>query len=199
MSSGCPQGGGRSPNLTQGKSCVESEPCYENPPVECPFRCASETTSRPPSIRRFSPANYLEDGIVKRIRFDKKTLTTLLTVETSLKHAQEIAGVRVQQASVTKASNEASFSYMPDDAIVCRCEMVTEGEILAELRSPVPARSYDAIKRRTWLGTGRCLGSFDMPRVVDIMVKELGLSPFEVTKKGTDSEFLIRPTKKVEC
>ena len=82
--------------------------------------------------------------------------------------------------------------------VICRCEMVTEGEILAELRSPVPARTYDAIKRRTWLGTGRCLGSFDMPLVVDIMVKELGLSPFEVTKKGTDSEFLVRPTKKVE-
>jgi len=83
-------------------------------------------------------------------------------------------------------------------SVICRCEMVTEGEILAELRSPVPAQSYDAIKRRTWLGTGRCLGSFDMPRVVDILVKELGLSPFEVTKKGTNSEFLIRPTKKVE-
>ena len=82
--------------------------------------------------------------------------------------------------------------------VICRCEMVTEGEILAELHSPVPARSYDAIKRRTWLGTGRCLGSFDMPRVVDIMVRELGLSPFEVTKKGSDSTFLVRPTKKVE-
>ena len=79
--------------------------------------------------------------------------------------------------------------------IICRCEMVTEGEILAELHSPVPAQTYDAIKRRTWLGTGRCLGSFDMPRVVDIMVKELGLSPFEITKKGSGSEFLVRPTK----
>ena len=68
---------------------------------------------------------YLEDGKVKRIRFDKKTLTTLLTMETSLKHAQEIAGIRVQKESVIESLNEASFSYMPDDAIVCRCEMVT--------------------------------------------------------------------------
>ncbi len=83
--------------------------------------------------------------------------------------------------------------------IICRCEMVTEGEILAELRAPLPARTYDAIKRRTWLGTGRCLGSFDMPRVVDLIAKELGISPLQVTKKGKDSEFLFRMTKDVEA
>ena len=44
--------------------------------------------------------------------------------------------------------------------VVCRCEMVTEGEIIAEIHAPIPAVTYDAIKRRTWLGTGRCLGSF---------------------------------------
>ena len=36
--------------------------------------------------------------------------------------------------------------------VVCRCEMVTEGEIVAEIHAPLPARTYDAIKRRTWLG-----------------------------------------------
>jgi glycerol-3-phosphate dehydrogenase len=83
--------------------------------------------------------------------------------------------------------------------IVCRCETITEGEIVAEIRSPIPARTYDAIKRRTWLGTGRCLGGFDMPRVVDILSRELGVSPFDVSKKGVGSEFLIRKTKEVEA
>jgi glycerol-3-phosphate dehydrogenase len=82
--------------------------------------------------------------------------------------------------------------------IICRCETVTEGEILAEMQAPIPALTYDAIKRRTWLGTGRCLGSFDMPRVVELMANELGISPCEVTKKGEGSAFLIRPTKQVE-
>ncbi len=82
--------------------------------------------------------------------------------------------------------------------VVCRCEMVTEGEILAEIHGPIPATTYDAIKRRTWLGTGRCLGSFDMPRVVDILSRELKIPPTEVTKKGPGSEFLIRSTKDVE-
>ncbi len=83
--------------------------------------------------------------------------------------------------------------------IVCRCEMITEGEIVAEIHAPLPARSYDAIKRRTWLGTGRCLGSFDMPRVVAILSQELGISALEVTKKGPGSEFLFRTTKEVEA
>ena len=83
--------------------------------------------------------------------------------------------------------------------VVCRCEMITEGEIVAEIHAPLPAHTYDAIKRRTWLGTGRCLGSFDMPRVVSILSQELGVSPLEITKKGPGSEFLFRPTKEVEA
>lgn len=79
--------------------------------------------------------------------------------------------------------------------IICRCEYVTEGEIVAEIHAPIPADSYDAIKRRTWLGTGRCQGGFDMPRVVDILARELDVDPLTITKKGADSAFLARKTK----
>jgi glycerol-3-phosphate dehydrogenase len=79
--------------------------------------------------------------------------------------------------------------------VVCRCENVTEGEIVAEIHSPLPALTYDAIKRRTWLGTGRCQGGFDMPRVTEILARELGVSPLEISKKNGASKFLCRPTK----
>ena len=79
--------------------------------------------------------------------------------------------------------------------VICRCEMVTEGEILAEIHAPVPATTYDAIKRRTWLGTGRCLGGFDLPRVVALLAQELDVPLEAVTKKGPGSAFLTRPTK----
>jgi len=82
--------------------------------------------------------------------------------------------------------------------VICRCENITEGEIIAEIHAPIPARTYDAIKRRTWLGTGRCQGGFDMTRVVTILSRELGISPLEVTKRGTGSEYLFRQTKQVE-
>ncbi len=83
--------------------------------------------------------------------------------------------------------------------IICRCEMITEGEIVAEIHAPLPALTYDAIKRRTWLGTGRCLGSFDMPRVVSILARELNLPLTAINKKGPGSEFLQRQTKEVEA
>ena len=82
--------------------------------------------------------------------------------------------------------------------MVCRCENVTEGEIVAEVHAPIPATSYDAIKRRTWLGTGRCQGGFDLPRVTHILARELGQSELDMTKKGPGSAFLTRLTKKVE-
>ncbi|MDA3947932.1 MAG: NAD(P)/FAD-dependent oxidoreductase [Spirochaeta sp.] len=79
--------------------------------------------------------------------------------------------------------------------IVCRCEEVTEGEIVQAIHSPIPATSYDAIKRRTWLGAGRCQGSFDYPRTMEILARELGVSMTEITKKGPGSVFLYRQTK----
>ncbi len=81
--------------------------------------------------------------------------------------------------------------------IICRCETVTEGEIVAEIHAPIPATTYDAIKRRTWLGTGRCLGGFDMPRVVEILARELRQDVSVMSKKGVGSEFLCRKTKEV--
>ncbi|MBN2754360.1 MAG: NAD(P)/FAD-dependent oxidoreductase [Candidatus Goldbacteria bacterium] len=79
--------------------------------------------------------------------------------------------------------------------IVCRCEEVTEGEIIDAIHSPVPARTYDGIKRRTWLGTGRCQGAFDYPRVIQILARELGIDETEITKKGKGSNLVFRRTK----
>ena len=79
--------------------------------------------------------------------------------------------------------------------VVCRCENVTQGEIVDAIHSPIPARTYDAVKRRTWLGTGRCQGGFDYARTIDLLARELNLPLTEVTKKGPGSQLLIRPTK----
>ncbi len=82
--------------------------------------------------------------------------------------------------------------------IVCRCEMVSEAEVVAALHSTVPARDYDGIKRRCWLGTGRCQGAFDIPRVVEIIAREMQIPVEEVTKKGRGSQFVYRRTKQSE-
>lgn len=81
--------------------------------------------------------------------------------------------------------------------IICRCEEVTEGEIVDAIRGIIPARTYDSIKRRTWLGTGRCQGGFDYPRVAELLAAELDIPMTSVTKKGKGSEFFFRKTKEV--
>ncbi len=79
--------------------------------------------------------------------------------------------------------------------IICRCQTITEGELNAAIHSTIPARSYDALKRRCWIGTGRCQGGFDYNRVIDLLSRELGIPPTAVTKKGGRSSFVVRETK----
>jgi glycerol-3-phosphate dehydrogenase len=79
--------------------------------------------------------------------------------------------------------------------IVCRCESVTEGEILAALRSPVPPSSVDAVKRRTRAGMGRCQGGFCQPRIVELLARERGLDLTAVTLRGEGTNILVADTR----
>ena len=79
--------------------------------------------------------------------------------------------------------------------IICRCESVTEGEILDAIRRPVGARTLDGVKRRTRAGMGRCQAGFCSPKVMDILVRELGISMEDVRKSGDNSYLVIGRTK----
>ena len=79
--------------------------------------------------------------------------------------------------------------------IICRCEMVTEGEIVESIRRPLGARSLDGVKRRTRAGSGRCQAGFCSPRTMEILHRELGLPMTEITKSGGDSRFVVGTNK----
>lgn len=66
--------------------------------------------------------------------------------------------------------------------IVCRCEKITEAEIVMAIHSPLPAVTVDAVKRRTRAGMGRCQGGFCGPRVMEIISRELNIPIDEVCK-----------------
>lgn len=74
--------------------------------------------------------------------------------------------------------------------VICRCETVTEGEILNAIHRPLGAKSLDGVKRRTRAGMGRCQSGFCSPRVMEILARELKKSPLELTKSGGDSRLL---------
>ena len=79
--------------------------------------------------------------------------------------------------------------------IVCRCEMVTEGEIIDAIHRPLGAKSLDGIKRRTRAGFGRCQAGFCSPKIMDILSRELGISQMDITKCGSDSKLIVDVTK----
>ena len=83
--------------------------------------------------------------------------------------------------------------------IVCRCEKVTEAEILRAIHSPLPAKTVDAVKRRTRAGMGRCQGGFCGPRVMEILSRELNI-PLDQVKKGggEDSNIAVCKVGEVE-
>lgn len=74
--------------------------------------------------------------------------------------------------------------------IICRCEMVTEGEIIDAIRRPLGAKSLDGVKRRTRAGMGRCQAGFCSPRVMEILARELDIPVEEITKSGGNSRII---------
>ena len=79
--------------------------------------------------------------------------------------------------------------------IICRCEMVTEGEIREAIRRPLGAKSLDGVKRRTRAGMGRCQSGFCSPKVMEILAQELGVDLAEITKAGEGSNLICGTNK----
>lgn len=79
--------------------------------------------------------------------------------------------------------------------IVCRCETVSEAEIIHAINSPLKPRSLDAIKRRTRAGMGRCQGGFCFLKVMEIIARECNMTIDEVTKENLASRIIVGDIK----
>lgn len=75
--------------------------------------------------------------------------------------------------------------------IVCRCEQVTEGEIIDAITRPLGAKSLDGIKRRVRAGMGRCQAGFCTTRTLEILCEQTGMQMNEVCKNNKGSEILM--------
>ena len=99
----------------------------------------------------------------------------------------------------SKLSEEQQKNLITEDSqyghVVCRCETVTEGEIVEAVRRG--ATTLDGIKFRTRAGMGRCQGGFCTPRVVKILARELDLPEEKITKKGRESRLLLHKSKEL--
>lgn len=104
--------------------------------------------------------------------------------------------------SMAEADEEERKALIASDPafahVICRCELVTEGEILNAIHRTLGATTLDGIKRRTRAGMGRCQAGFCSPKTVEILARELQVDEEEITKAGGKSGFLDGRNKEVQ-
>jgi glycerol-3-phosphate dehydrogenase len=82
--------------------------------------------------------------------------------------------------------------------IICRCEMITEGEIVDVIHRNAGGRTLNGIKRRARPGAGRCQGGFCSPRVLEILAREMKSDMREICLESKDSKVLMGLTKSAD-
>ena len=75
--------------------------------------------------------------------------------------------------------------------VICRCESVTEAEVINAINSPIPARTVDAVKKRTRAGMGRCQAGFCLPKVLEILSSQLNMKMEDILKSSNGSNIII--------
>ena len=126
-------------------------------------------------------------------------IASLVRDRLNLQENPDFCGTRkgiLNPASMSIEERNALIKEKPAyGQIICRCESISEGEILDAIHRPLGAKSLDGVKRRVRAGMGRCQGGFCAPRVMEILARELGIPETEVTKAGPGSELLVGITK----
>ncbi len=127
---------------------------------------------------------YLAKQVAQTLRAEKKT---------------DFCGTRKGIPNVAQATLQERKALIQQDPaygnVICRCETVTEGEIINAIRRPCGARSLDGVKRRVRAGMGRCQSGFCAPKVMEILQRERDIDPLAVTKHGPGSELLTGTTR----
>lgn len=106
---------------------------------------------------------------------------------------------RVHSSSLSYEAKEKLIETNPlYGRIICRCESISEGEIVEAIHRPCGARTVDGVKRRTRAGSGRCQGGFCGPKVTAILARELGI-PVTAVRKDSKQSYLFYDKMPVEC
>ncbi len=138
-------------------------------------------------------------GLTASPAIAKYVVETLVSDMISLDKNEKFNGIRKPDYFFKNLSMEEKNEMIKKDPsygkIVCRCEQVTEGEIIRAIRENPPAKDIDGVKRRTRSGMGRCQGGFCQPFVAELIAREQGISLTNVTKSGKGSYLLTGVTK----
>ncbi|WP_130862997.1 NAD(P)/FAD-dependent oxidoreductase [Bacilliculturomica massiliensis] len=137
-------------------------------------------------------------GLTGSLGIAKYTIQMMREAGLTLERKKGFKATRKGIVNFSKASDEERDRLIAEDPlyghVICRCETVTESEIVQAIRRPVGARTVDAVKRRVRAGMGRCQGGFCGPQVLEILARELGVDAEEIRKRDGVS-YMLRHEK----
>ena len=126
-------------------------------------------------------------------------VSDMIAEKLGLSKKEDFKGERRGIVEANKLSFEERNALIKENPaygqIICRCESISEGEIIDAIRRPLGAKSLDGVKRRVRAGMGRCQAGFCSPRVIEILARELGVDKSTITKSGGDSRIIVGTMK----
>ncbi len=138
-------------------------------------------------------------GLTASLAISKYVLDLMVSNGLEVKFKENFTNERVAIKLIREANNEEKTELIKKDPrygnIICRCETVSEAEIVQAINSKIPATSVDAIKRRLKAGFGRCQGGFCSPKIIEILARELNKEPKEINKNVKNSNMLMGKAK----
>ena len=150
----------------------------------------------PSSVRGYVGISGIRStGLTGSLGIAKYTVRLIIDSGLSLNRRKDFISHRKNIVSFNISTDELKDQLIENDPlyghIVCRCEMITESEILQAIHRPVGARTVDAIKRRVRAGMGRCQGGFCQSRIIEILARELKTDAETIRKQNRGSHMLV--------
>lgn len=144
-------------------------------------------------------AGMQSPGLTAAPAVAEEVMAILRTIVPKLHLKEGFKGVLPKKTIFHRLSREKQAKIIENNKlygrVICRCETITEAEIIAAIHAPCGAKTVDGVKRRTRAGMGRCQGGFCGPRVTQILARELGIPVTEVLKERADSHMFYEKFK----
>jgi len=148
------------------------------------------------SSRFINVAGIDSPGLTAAPAIAKLVLKILKNSIGELKLKESFASTRREVKHFMELSEKEQSELIEKDKsygkIICRCENITEGEIIDVIKRKAGATTVDGVKRRARAGSGRCQGGFCSPRVMEILARELNVEMDEILKGNKGSYILMR-------
>ena len=138
-------------------------------------------------------------GLTLSVAMGKYVVQTMMNIGAKLTLKDNFITKRKGIVKFSEQTREVQDKLIKENPlygnIVCRCETITEAEIMDAIHRPLGAKSVDAVKRRVRAGMGRCQGGFCGPKVIEILSRELGVPATEITKNQDGSNMVTGKTR----